>query len=387
MLSPSLAQEIAADTSAVIGFNVLITDDEGTVIGSGDTRRIGSFHEASVEVLHTKLAAEHNAVQAQELRGVRPGMTLPLIMDGHAVGTVGITGTPGQVRRFGLVVKRQIEILLRESVSIRSGVLRDRVLEDLLADIASYDERLVEQEFLVHRAAEAGFDLRLPRVAVCIHVSASDPLRQRGRFRDVTLLRPELLRAAREAFADPQDIVACTMPGWIGVLHRVSSADTPSAWQRVVDLVGARHGLTARVGVGEPAASIAGLRDSYQDAWDALRLGARIAPDVSVNLIGDLRAHQLLVAAGYESRSLRLGPVTAELRAQADWRVLRATIIAWCESGFGLVAAASALHIHRNTLVYRLGKIERITGRPLREHRATLTLYLGCLADQLDDAD
>jgi carbohydrate diacid regulator len=51
------------------------------------------------------------------------------------------------------------------------------------------------------------------------------------------------------------------------------------------------------------------------------------------------------------------------------------------------VAAASALHIHRNTLVYRLGKIERITGRPLREHRATLTLYLGCLADQLDDAD
>jgi DNA-binding PucR family transcriptional regulator len=66
---------------------------------------------------------------------------------------------------------------------------------------------------------------------------------------------------------------------------------------------------------------------------------------------------------------------------------LRATIIAWCEAGFGLVAAASALHIHRNTLVYRLGKIERITGRPLREHRATLTLYLACLADQLDDAD
>jgi carbohydrate diacid regulator len=222
---------------------------------------------------------------------------------------------------------------------------------------------------------------------VCIQVSASDPLRQRGRSRDVTLLRPELLRVAREAFADPQDIVACTMPGWIGVLHRVSSADTPSAWQRVVDLVGARHGLTARVGVGEPAFSIAGLRDSYQDAWDALRLGARIAPDVSVNLIGDLRAHQILVAAGYESRSLRLGPVTADLRAQADWRVLRATIIAWCEAGFGLVAAASALHIHRNTLVYRLGKIERITGRPLREHRATLTLYLACLADQLDDAD
>jgi carbohydrate diacid regulator len=281
-------------------------------------------------------------------------------------------------------VKRQTEILLRESVSIRSGVLRDRVLEDLLADIASYDERLVEQDFIVHRAAEAGFDLRLPRIAICIQVSATS---RPGKSRDVALLRPELLRAAREVFADPQDIVAGTMPGWIGVLHRVSAADAPSAWHRVVEVVGARHGLTARVGVGEPASTIAGLRDSYQDAWDALRLGARIAPDVPVNLIGDLRAHQILVAAGYESRTLRLGPVTADLRAQPDWRSLRTTVIAWCESGFSLVAAASALHIHRNTLVYRLAKIERITGRPLREHRATLTLYLGCLASQLDDSN
>ena len=70
----------------------------------------------------------------------------------------------------------------------------------------------------------------------------------------------------------------------------------------------------------------------------------------------------------------------------STWRVLRATIIAWCECGFSLVGAASALHVHRNTLVYRINKIERVTGRPLREHRATLTLYLACLADQLDDA-
>ena len=50
------------------------------------------------------------------------------------------------------------------------------------------------------------------------------------------------------------------------------------------------------------------------------------------------------------------------------------------------MAAASALHVHRNTLVYRINKVERLTGRPLREHRGTLELYLACLADQLDDA-
>ena len=82
MLSGSLAQQIARDTSDVIGYNVLITDDAGVVIGSGDTSRIGSFHEASVEVLRSRQAAWHTAAEAQELRGVKPGMTLPILIDG-----------------------------------------------------------------------------------------------------------------------------------------------------------------------------------------------------------------------------------------------------------------------------------------------------------------
>lgn len=398
MLSPSLAQEIASDTSAVIGLNVLITDGDGIVIGSGDESRIGSFHEASVEVMRTQEPAEHNASQAHVLRGVRPGVTWPLVMDGHAVGTVGITGTPTQARRFGLVVKRQTEILLRESVSVRSRVLRERVLEDLLTDIASYDARLVEPEFIVYRAAEAGFDLRLPRVAVAVQISAPDEGgRTRGRaVRDTALLRPELLRTVREVFAGPQDIVAATMPGWICVLHHLPHHDhkqgqredeTRSACRRIVDAVGVRHGMPARAGIGEPAATVSGLRASYQDACDALRLGARIAPDAPVNVIADLRTHQILAAAGQESRAHLLGPITAALRAQPDWRALRGTIIAWCECGFNLVGASAALHIHRNTLIYRMNKIEQITGRPLRDHRATLTLYLACLADQLGEAD
>src|SRR5438552_10161472 len=119
-LSPALAQEIAGDTSAIIGFNVLITDRDGIVIGSGDRSRVGTFHEASVQVMRTRQPAAHSTAQARALRGVRPGITLPIALDGTALGTVGITGSPSQVRRFGLVVKRQTEILLQESVLLQS---------------------------------------------------------------------------------------------------------------------------------------------------------------------------------------------------------------------------------------------------------------------------
>ncbi|MEU5609676.1 CdaR family transcriptional regulator [Streptomyces sparsogenes] len=393
MLSPSLAQEIAGETSAVIGLNVLITDSEGIVIGSGDTSRVGTFHEASVEVMRTREPATHTAAQAQELKGVRAGVTLPLVMDGHAVGTVGITGTPAQVRRFGLVVKRQTEILLRESSVLRSGVLRERVLEDLLADVATYDAEAVEPDFVLFRAAEVGFDLRLRRIAVAVEVTAPGAVGGARRRADppapdTALVRPELLRTVREVFADPQDVVAGAAPGWIGVLHRLPEQGSVSRvmtlCQRLADLVGGRHGLAARVGVGEPATSVGGLHDSYQDACDALRLGGRVAPELPVHLVSDLRAHQLLADTGRPARDRLLALTAADLREQPDWPVLRDTVVAWCENGFNLVRASAALRIHRNTLVYRMNKIEQISGRPLRDHRATLALYLACLADQLD---
>ncbi|MFF4353141.1 CdaR family transcriptional regulator [Streptomyces sp. NPDC001530] len=389
MLSPSLAQEIAADTSAVIGFNVLITDAEGMVIGSGDSSRVGSFHEASVEVVRTQEPATHSASQAHKLRGVRPGVTLPLVTGGRAVGTVGITGTPAQVRRFGLLVKRQTEILLRESVMLRSRLLAERASETLLADIASYDPQVVEGEFLMFRAAELGFDLRLQRAAVAIEVTVPSAAARRrsARTQDMALVRSELLRTVREVFADPQDIVASTAPGWIGVLHRLPAqhptASLVGACQRLTDVIAAQDGLTARAGIGEPATSVGGLHDSYQDACDGLRLGARLTGGSSVHVITDLRVHQLLAAVGQPARNRLLELTTADLRAQTDWPALRDTITAWCENGFNLVRASAALHIHRNTVIYRMNKIEQITGRPLREHRTTMALYLACLADQL----
>jgi carbohydrate diacid regulator len=393
MLSPSLAQEIAGDTSAVIGFNVLITDAEGVVIGSGDDSRVGSFHEASVEVIRTRELAAHSASQAQQLRGVRPGITLPVIMDGQAVGTVGITGPPVQVRRFGLLVKRQTEILLRESVMLRSRLLAERAAERLFADVASYDPHVVEGEFLVFRASELGFDLRLRRLAVAfeIAVPGTDSRRQGAPGRDMVLVRSELLRTVREVFAGPQDIVASTAPGRIGVLHRLPAGQPVTSLvddcRRVADVIAAQDGLTTRVGIGEPADTVAGLHESYQDARDALRLGARLAGGPTIHLIADLRVHQVLTAAGQPARSRLLDLTAAALRAEPDWPLLRDTITAWCESGFNLVRASAALHIHRNTIVYRMGKIEQITGRPLRDHRTTMALYLACLADQLDGED
>jgi carbohydrate diacid regulator len=380
VLTTGLAQEIAGETSRIIGFNVLITDRAGTVIGSGDPARVGTFHEASVDVMRTQQPATHGAAQARSLRGVRPGITLPIVLNGSALGTVGITGAPRQVRRFGLVVKRQTEILLEESVLLRSRLLRERALDDLVRDIAYFDADVVEPDLVTYRAAELGYDLTTPRVAVVVGLSTPPD-------QEEATTRLALLQTLRGTFAASQDIVATVSADRFVVLHRIPAGrvpdDVPERCHRVVEEIGRRYRLTAAAGIGDTATTVGELHDSYQDAGMALRLGAQLGTP-AVTSIDGLRIHQFLTAAGHRPRARLVESLTANLRQQAEWPALRQTVIAWCESGFNLVLAAAALHIHRNTLVYRLNKLARLTGRPLRDHRATLALYLACLTDQLD---
>jgi carbohydrate diacid regulator len=374
LLSPDLAQQIASETSEAIGHNVIITDAQAIVIGSGDESRVGTLHEASFEVLESQQSAWHTPEQARALRGVLPGITLPLVIGGEAVGTVGITGSPRQVRRFGLLVRRQTEILLEEAALLRNRLQRERGLESLVSDIGTFDPARADADSIEATARDLGLTLRLTRAPMCVEVTGA-------------WIGPELLRGVRGVFHRPQDIVAGRTATTCAVLMEAERSRTPlEEARRLVDAVQKRFEVRVRVGLGEAAASLAELARGWADATDALALGSRRDPDRAVLDIRDLRVEQALGALSPRGRG-RLARGADDLRAHADWPLLRDTVVAWCESGFNLVEAAAALHVHRNTLLYRLGKLERLHGRPWRDHRGMLGLYVACLDDLIRDGE
>jgi carbohydrate diacid regulator len=406
MLTPPIAQEIARDTSAIIGLNVLITDKQGIVIGSGDTSRLGTFHEASVEVMRTLRPASHGAEAAGRLIGVHPGITLPILLNDDAVGTVGITGEPEQVERFGRVVRNQTEMLLRESLLQRSLLLRESAVEDVLRDVAHFDPEITEPGLIAYKAHELGYDLLLRRAAVVVDLDApaspapqpapvhGSPPRSWTAPPEPGTLRAAVHRALRRAFPDGQDLIGAIAPGRFVVLHRLADppADPPAdplpdLLSRCEGLSGSLarpHGVSCRIGVGGAAGTVAQLHDSYRDAANALYLNGRLGRGAPVTHIADVRVHDLLATVAHGARARFAQAMLGQLRGQPGWEVTRGTITAWCESGFNLVQASSALHIHRNTLVYRLGRIEAALGPDFRRPRVCLSLYLACLIDELE---
>jgi sugar diacid utilization regulator len=132
-----------------------------------------------------------------------------------------------------------------------------------------------------------------------------------------------------------------------------------------------------RVAVGVPGQGQAGFRRSHLASADAYRV-ARAARRTGVTGYAEVGVLALLSADPERTRwfvAEELGGLAGAGPALTD---LRETARCYLDSGRNLMDTARRLHVHRNTVVYRLAKIERLLGRPLDERafatQAALTL-------------
>jgi carbohydrate diacid regulator len=136
--------------------------------------------------------------------------------------------------------------------------------------------------------------------------------------------------------------------------------------------------VVVHIGIGESGSGVAALAASCADAKDALRLAGDSA-GVEIRAISHLRVRQLLESASAVARTRFTSSQLNLLSRETDFSALKQTLVAWCECGFNLVTTAQRLAIHRNTVIYRLDKISRLTARDVREPGVAIALYLACL--------
>lgn len=90
-------------------------------------------------------------------------------------------------------------------------------------------------------------------------------------------------------------------------------------------------------------------------------------------------------AAAGELAHAVLGPVLAQ--PAGDRAALLATLRAWYAHGASPTAAAAHLHVHRNTVRYRLHRVEELTGLSLADPVGAATVYVALDAIRMLGAD
>jgi PucR family transcriptional regulator, purine catabolism regulatory protein len=135
------------------------------------------------------------------------------------------------------------------------------------------------------------------------------------------------------------------------------------------------------VGVGRSHTGPQGVRLSHREAEHALRISARLQAPRAVATFADLGLHRLLVAMAQHAEMEDFYTQSAGALVAYDQRTgagLMETLDAFFHCHGSPTDTAQRLHVHRNTVLYRLKRIEEIGGLRLDDPATRLNLHL-CL--------
>jgi purine catabolism regulator len=140
------------------------------------------------------------------------------------------------------------------------------------------------------------------------------------------------------------------------------------------------------VGVGQVQPDDRTLRRTYEEALEAADIGQRLSPAPRVVCFWELGLLDWLYRLPPDALAANayLGKVRllAEHDSRANTDMVR-TLDAYLRYGGALAEAAAAINIHRNTLLYRLDRVEELTGLDLKDVNQRLNLYVALQAHLL----
>jgi carbohydrate diacid regulator len=134
--------------------------------------------------------------------------------------------------------------------------------------------------------------------------------------------------------------------------------------------------LPVTVGIGEVAKTVADLHASYRQARRAIEIGRAFAPERTIHVYRSMMLERFLSDLSPEMaehyHSLLFNRSTARLFGEE----MLYTIEMFFKKDLNLSDTARQLYIHRNTLVYRLDKVQRQVGLDLRKFEDAVTFKM-----------
>ncbi|MCC7107168.1 MAG: helix-turn-helix domain-containing protein [Chloroflexi bacterium] len=313
------------------------------------------------------------------------GCLQPVFLSGVWAGFMGVLGDRLDSGIMDGALAEQtaplVAIELAKQRAVDEATLRLR--GDFLEDLLEGNDR--SEESILARARWLGHDLARPHLTFALGVAESEPVgpssvslldaRQRKRFVDQS--RALLLKAQPDTLLlERNGLLLVLMP-------RAEVGDVELDVERVEELrsrLGQALGdLRCAAGIGRHEPGIAGYRRASAEAEQALKISQRL-------LGGGLTVHyanlgvERLIFPLLETVELAafvddmIGPL---LQYDAGHRTeLAGTLEVFFACNGNHVRAAQELHLHRNTLLYRLDRAREILSRDLDDVTARLAVQM-----------
>lgn len=350
-LTKELAQNISNRMMEIIPYNINIMNEKSIIIGSGDKKRLDTLHKGAIKALSNKKMVEIYEFD----EGVRPGVNTPIFWGDTPIGVIGITGTPVEVKPFGELVRVTAELLINQEYAFNQKKTKEKLKEELLYELAY--NTLIYSNNLIARSSSLGIDLSIPRIAVILNF-------QEIRTKSIKSIVWDIL---------DKDEYKLTLSGSNILLFMKYNDLLYERIEKLLSLI--KFNIYIGIGLQEIT-----LGKSVKQAFNAIKIGKKLS--FNTNIFNYKNLSFISTLSNFKGNSEYINWIN-KLQKQGKQTDLIKTFITYVNFNGELQTTAEELHIHRNTLNYRLEKIYELTNKNPKNLLDLLELYTAYIISKL----
>lgn len=364
--------------------NVIIADTEGLVLG--DRKYQGRVIDEAKQACAGK-ASTSSMLDGQKL------LWFPFIYEDRVMGAFGLAeGPEGATPDMISLLQGLAEVIVHQHILIDklqpTIVVRGNFIKNLLEDTTMAPENAYRQADILQ------LNLHLPLIAILVQIENFEQ-RLHAEIGHLKAEEQALMLAShietltgrvRDQLKIPSHIFTYIGNNTFALLLPIAN-ETASPASILNQLTKQTGELFERfrsiepdnnttLGVGQYYPDLGGLRKSYQEA--------RLALDVGTKVWGTGKVYPIRKVGMFVS----LANINQERKAELAHQLLHSllndpqlykTVRTFLEAGLNLSTAADKLHIHRNTLIYRLNKTKKLIHLDPRHFEDALQIKLGLM--------
>ena len=336
-LSTESAQQIVSEISVIVKQNVNMMNVEGYIIASTDSKRIGNFHEGAKKIIDEHLE-EFYVTPEMETLTTRTGLNLPITFEGETIGVIGITGAYEQVYNYGQIVKKMTEILVRENY-IRAQEQFDKKMERHFLEDWILGTGVKRNKAFFERGLGLHIDITIPRRVMVLRLENFHHLSGTGEGQKI-IEKVELAVSAliRE---DSRNVYLNLTTKQICLVTPRSDEQMKILAQQLIQRIRTEFDICLLVGIDNGEEGSTDMGTAYAKANKASH--ACLTPMHPIMLYDQINMEIFMddIPKGLKTEYLR-------------------KIFSGCN------VAADKLFMHKNTLQYKLRRLEECTGYDVR---------------------
>lgn len=348
MISNQTITNCIEDAKKISNIDFLVADNSGIVVA-----QTTKFDEIKITDINSFLESD---AENQEINGT----LLIRIECEDEIGYVLALKGVGDKFLVGKLVASQLKNLI---VAYKDKVDKNSFFQQLLLD----NLLLVD---IYNKAQKLHIEAAIPRCVLVIELSA--------------IKDPSAFEMVKELFnTQTGDYVTTVDEDHIVVIKALRTGDDYSLLESnakmLVDMFSSEAMTNVRVAFGTIVNDIKGVSKSYKEANMALDVGKIFYAEKSVIAYSTLGIGRLIYQLPINLCEMYIDEVFGgELSEEIDEEILY-TINKFLDNSLNISETSRQLYIHRNTLVYRIEKLEKATGMDVRNFDDALSFRIAMM--------